>query len=221
MIAVTPRQAMDWFQGLADPYACYLLIRHSHKASGPDKLITISEHGRQLCQRVRRDYQELAFQLQDIFGGTTFLHSERPRTLATLWEIFYPDQVHLLPQLTLRVGLSKIDQGHWLEAQLAGGHSLNEIFQTLHGEMALLEDQPYAQAMARMAMFFSLGSRDWPGRLFIGVGHEPEPTLWVLKNELLPLKEVGLAECQAYLVATDQQGGILGVCKFAPEATTK
>ena len=50
--------------------------------------------------------------------------------------------------------------------------------------------------------------------------YKPEPTLWVLKHDLMPMDEVGLMECQAYIVLSNDDG-ILGVIKFTPAPTQK
>jgi hypothetical protein len=211
----------QWLKGLLNPASCYVLIRHSNSVpDGSNQTRTLTRAGIELCHHVSLAYSRLVSALKEEFGDPVYQHSELPRTFATGWEIFHPGQFHVQRLLTLRVGLKAIQGGQWLQIQKAEGRSLAEILTTVHHYPKLLRDQPYDDAMDRMDSFFRQALFD-PHRLFVGIGHEPEPSLWLLKNGQIPEEEIGLSECQAYILVRDQRGMVLGAIKFAPLSATR
>ncbi|MDD5040009.1 MAG: hypothetical protein PHY34_02560 [Patescibacteria group bacterium] len=141
------------------------------------------------------------------------------RAALTGWEILHPTQFTADSRITLAVSLKKIKGGAWYDEMKKAGRSIGEMLTTVHHELTMLDSQPYDQRMSEMYDFFTEVGTDCKFRW--GFGHEPEPTLCVLKHNLIPEEHVGLLECQSYIVFTDDQRNIVGVIKFCPPATIK
>ena len=200
-------------------YGCSILIRHSLPIlDGPDETRTLTKEGIQLCHDVKPVYLMLLDKLKAKFGPAYFGYSSFPRTFATLWEIFQPEYLQLDNKLAYQVSLTEIP-GDWLNKREKEGLNTSQIITMVNQNLKLLENQPYEEAMERMEKYFS--TKYTATRFYVAIGHEHEPSLWVAKNKALPPEEIGLAECQAYVVFINIMGSLLKVVKFCPSATLK
>lgn len=197
--------------------SCIMLIRHSMAVTGDqEESRTLTPEGIKLCQAVAPDYRTLFVQMEEQFGTPAYCHSSSTQAILTGQEIADPLQFSRNMRLQPQVSLEKIHDGRWLEEQKAAGRTIGEIILVVAEDLGLLADQPYNQAMDNMADFFISGHMMF--NLTIGFGHEPEPSLFMAKNKLLPRDLIGLEECQAYLVFRDEHR-IIEVSKFTPQAT--
>ena len=195
---------------------CQIYIRHSksvQEGSGIARSLTLD--GIKLARRIGPVYATLVGSLSHTFGNPVFVRSKYVRAILTLWEIFHPELMFPDPRIGKEVSLKEIDRGRWYVQQKESGANVNQMLCAVHQDLSLLDGQPYGERMDEVHKFFS-AEDEHTTNLVVGCGHEPEPTLWVLKNGWLPKGNVGLNECESYISFIDGSGQIIQVIKFCP-----
>ena len=188
-------------------------MRHSESISeGENNARTLTPYGITLCQKVEPDYRELIYRLSEL-GEPKFHHSPKIRTGLTLWETFHPSQMVQDDRLDSIISSKKINKGEWFK-EMKEDFSIPEIFKQLAEFPSLFGDQPFDKAMDTI---YDFSVKSEPNFIF-GTSHEPGPSIFMARKELISADKISLKECQSYVIFSDGEN-ILSVVKFTPEAT--
>jgi len=192
-----------------------ILGRHTlSQQDGPNETRTLRPEGITLCHSVQIYYAMLLSFLESRFGSPSFFCSEMARSFATVWEITHAPHITRDSRLNLLASLKKIQDGAWFKSQKEASAPVPEMLRMFLADPVLAEGQPFSENANN---YMDWATDDGDRNVRITFAHEVACSLAV--SEHVDDKDLGLSECQAFMLCMDDNGFIQKVIKITPPAT--